>query len=165
MKKKMRLILIFSACLFLFSCATTTDPSKGGLFSYNPEAYKKRQAEMKNKLEQTEMENKTIQRETEQNEATKLQKKEQRDLLTLKVAEIDNRVIQLDNLINQKRKLSQKQEQVLWRLNIRLESLKKDLANSKGNDSEDIEAQERQVVKLNQRIDELLQEAEELSKM
>lgn len=36
--------------LLLSGCATTTDPRKGGLFSYNPDAYEKRLSDRKGQL-------------------------------------------------------------------------------------------------------------------
>jgi hypothetical protein len=40
------------AVLLLSGCAgTTTDPRKGGLFSYNPDAYEQRLAEREKRLE------------------------------------------------------------------------------------------------------------------
>jgi len=40
--------------ILLSGCATTTDPRKGGLFSYNPDAYEKRLDDRRNKLHSVE---------------------------------------------------------------------------------------------------------------
>ncbi len=47
-KKNFLLIFLFSS--FLVACSGTTDPSKGGLFSYNPTAYEKRLEQRENYL-------------------------------------------------------------------------------------------------------------------
>jgi len=38
-----KVLLSLCAVLLLTGCATTDDPSKGGLFSYSPKAYQQRQ--------------------------------------------------------------------------------------------------------------------------
>ncbi len=42
MHHKKKVLLLSMVSLFLVACSGTTDPSKGGLFSYNPSAYEKR---------------------------------------------------------------------------------------------------------------------------
>ncbi len=47
--------------VFLGGCATTTDPSKGGLFSYNPAAYERRLDERENYLADAEAQHRSEQ--------------------------------------------------------------------------------------------------------
>jgi len=46
-----KILLSLCAVLLLTGCQTTTDPSKGGLFSYSPRAYEQRAAEKQERLD------------------------------------------------------------------------------------------------------------------
>ncbi len=66
---KKRVISVFLGTLLLMGCtATTTDPSKGGLFSYSPEAYEARIKEREARLAAIEAQQA---KEREENEALK----------------------------------------------------------------------------------------------
>ena len=51
-----KILLSLCAIMLLAGCQTTTDPSKGGLFSYSPTAYEQRAAERQERLNELQRE-------------------------------------------------------------------------------------------------------------
>lgn len=82
-------IIIALSVVFLCSCATTDDPSKGGLFSYNPDAYEKRQQERRTKLKQLREEEDAGKARQTELQASVQQKKQTRDSWAAKLRAVN----------------------------------------------------------------------------
>lgn len=149
----------------LTGCETTDDPRKGGLFSYNPEAYEKRLQDRQTKLGQLEEEKKQEQAKTEQLEQQTAAKRAERDALAKKVAAMDQDIAGLEKKVAATKTATKKAAQEKWRIETKLRAVKRELAKVQGDSSMDQTAKEEELKRLQKRIDQLLQEAEELSTM
>jgi len=158
------LILSCLCLLMLMACQTTTDPCKGGLFSYNPEAYEKRIEERTNTLRDLEEQKKTEKQKSEELQSVLYTKNAEKDDLTANIAALEKNIAQLKHIIEQTRLDTQKYEKEIERIHLESQSLEEELAQMQL-ESGNIEEKNKEIDRLQKRIDELLHEAEALSHM
>ncbi|MDD9300904.1 MAG: hypothetical protein HUK40_00610 [Desulfobacter sp.] len=142
--------------------STETDPRKGGLFSYNPKAYEKRIDDRKSTLETTEADTAQAKQEGQALELTQQEKQAQHEAMKTKLAVLYNESGKLQKELEQTKAANAQQEKELKRLleevgNFRNHTIKTN--NSKTSDA----AKQAKIAQLQQRMDELLKEAEALS--
>ena len=158
--------LVIACCVALMcSCATTEDPREGGLFGYNPEAYEKRKAEREAKLKELEAEKAAAKQTTDDLENEKARKTQQNVELEEKSKRLDQEIGKLDDLIANMRVRTEDQRKRLWGINVKLDAVKKELAEVKAASTMSSELKEKEIERLQQKLDQLLAEAEELSKL
>jgi len=165
--QKICIILMAGSVLILSGCATsqtTTDPRKGGLFSYNPEAYKERIDERKARQSELEMQKAEEEQKSKDLEEQVALKRSERDALAKKIAALDSDIDKIEKQIANARTDTDAQKHAQWKINTKLKVLKKKLAAAKSS-KVDTKAKEREVERLKKEIDRLLEEAEALSKL
>ncbi len=160
-----RVLILAILSVLAAGCATTDNPREGGLFSYNPEAYERRLEEREAELSQAE-EN----QDDETGRADRLErelagKQGDRDALKRQIAGLDRDILDIETLIKSTVARTREQEQQLWRVNVRLGAVKRDLKRAKSAADKSVDAMKKEVVRLNRKLDELMEEAEQLSKM
>ena len=166
--KKICAILMVGSFLFLLSCATTqttTDPRKGGLFSYNRKAYEKRLDDRRAKKGDLESKQTIEQQKKEQLEGQVALKQSERNALRKKIASLDSDISKIEKQIASAKIQNDKQKHAQWKINMKLKALKKKLAAAKSSASPDTKAKKKEIERLEKELDRLLEEAEELSKL
>ena len=151
--------------LLTAGCQTTDDPRQGGLFGYNPEAYERRLAEKQAKLDQAEQEAAAEQERSRTLEAEAASKMEERDLLAEDLASLEADLERAETELASFKGRTEAAEKKRWQLSVRLKSTKSRLARLKSSQGSDQETMKAEIKRLQERIDRLLEEAEELSKM
>jgi chromosome segregation ATPase len=157
-------LLTVSFCL-LINCKTTDDPRRGGLFSYNPKAYENRLDERQKRLDELKAQQAREKQVSEQLEKKVAQKQTEKDGLNQKLSALEKDMTGLKKQIQNKNAQNQQQEQALLQIQAKMEILEKELADIQSTPPEDIESQKKEIERLEQTIDELLKEAEALSRM
>ena len=149
----------------IWGCQTTDDPKKGGLFSYNPKAYERRLEDRKSELETLERDTARQKQAAEELEATRAQKTAERDSLRREIKLLDDDIISLEKKIEGIQAKTKSQESEKWRMNVKVKALKAELENLRSTPQDDVEAKEKEIEALKQKIDLLLEEAEALTRM
>lgn len=167
MRKLCSIRLTVFACCFclLYACATTENPREGGLFGYNPQAYEKRKAEREAKLNALEEEKTTAKQKTVELESEKDLKTKEHSELEQQTKSLDKDIDRLEDLIASLKVNTEKERKRLWGINVKLDAVKKELAQVKSDPAIPTELKEKEVERLKKKIDDLLAEAEELSKL
>ena len=156
----MLLLLSLGACV----SSTETDPRKGGLFGYNPQAYEKRIEERESKLATTEADTQEAKQESQKLEAIKQGKQTQHEALKTKLAALYSESGKLENQLKKAKAADVGQEQLLKRLQDEVGALRANTIKINNSDASDA-AKQAQIELLQKRMDELLKEAEALSSL
>lgn len=160
------IIRIAGALVILLSlggCVSTeTDPRKGGLFSYNPQAYEKRIEQRKTSLSETEADTEQARQEGRQLEESKQEKQARQEALKDKLTVLYAQSGQLQKQLDQAKASNAGQEKELERLKTEVASLRSNTIKTNNSSASD-SAKQAQIARLQKRMDELLKEAEALS--
>jgi multidrug resistance efflux pump len=153
---------------FLISgCTTTTDPRKGGLFSYNPKAYEVRLDKRKSELHTIEK-NTNIQKIESQNLESKLSqnKKRFRDL-TEDINHLNVNLTFLQKRVEKSKVSTKRADSKREAILIKLKEVKQKVANLKSGKfkNQNITQKEKRLSKLQNEFDSLMEEAELLSQL
>jgi len=157
-------LLIASLCI-LINCETTDNPRSGGLFSYNPKAYEKRLDERQKRLDELENQQAMEKQASEQLEKEIVQKKSEKDVLNKKISALEKDMTWLKKRIQNANTETKQEEKELSEIRVKMKTIEKELLEIKSTTSEDIQSQKKEIQRLERTIDELLKEAEALSKM
>ncbi len=158
-------LLALSLLILLVSCQTTDDPRKGGLFSYNPEAYEKRLQQRRDELTRQQAIQAQAQQRRGELEATVARKEQRNRELRASLDGIDKQVAGLERTLAHTKALTAKQKAQQYRIASKLAELKDRLKMLQGLPDQDLSAKQHVVDELKKRINQLLRQAEELSKM
>ncbi|MFH2059412.1 MAG: hypothetical protein ABIJ59_10995 [Pseudomonadota bacterium] len=166
----MKSIIPIAGCLLILlnlgACvsSTETDPRKGGLFGYNPEAYEKRLEDRKATLSATEADTQNAKLESQQLEASKQEKLSQHEALKTELAALYAQSGKLESRLEKVKTTNVAQEQALKRLQDEVTALRGNTIKTNNSNASDTVKQAR-IEQLQKRMDELLKEAEELSSL
>ena len=161
----MKVLLIACALLLTACTATTTDPSKGGLFSYNPEAYKQRRQEREGRLQELQQE----QAEEEQRQAELTQsaaaKRDERGALQQKLRAVSAESAKLEKKLQAYNAQNDAQRAALADLKARQARIKADIEASRTNRTAGDDSAERQkeAERLRREVERLQRDTEALS--
>ena len=166
----MKSIILAGGCLLmLFSLgacvsSTETDPRKGGLFGYNPDAYEKRIEERKATLASTEADNEQARQQSQTLEASKKQSQARHEALKTQLAALYSESGRLESQLKIAKTANVAQEQELKRLQDEVAALRANTIKTNNSNASDA-AKQAEIGRLQKRMDELLKEAEELSSL
>ena len=144
--------------------STETDPRKGGLFGYNPEAYEKRIDDRKSTLSNTEADTQTHKQQTRQLEASKQKKLTQHEALKAKLAALYSESRKLESQLKMTKAANTAQAKELNRLKNEVAALRSSTIKTNNSNASDA-AKQAKIKQLQQRMDELLEEADALSSL
>ncbi len=151
--------------LFLITCisgcAATTDPSKGGLFNYNPNAYEKRLAEGREKLFTGEEKNKQENFRVLQLRKDVVHNTTEQDRLGYKINHLNDKIIRIEEQIKRAKATNTGKGKELLRIKTKIVLLQRDLNKIKESAfPEELNAKTKEYETLIQKIEILTQEAE-----
>ncbi|MDL2267275.1 hypothetical protein LJC46_04720 [Desulfovibrio sp. OttesenSCG-928-G15] len=155
MKKLSTVITALATLMLVTACQTTTDPREGGLFSYSPKAYEKRQEERKSRLGQLKDEQQEHQAENESLSKSVADQK-------AKHAALNKKISGLNKEINSYKAANKAQQNKLNQLRSRQASLQK-RANAVSGSSMSTAQKEAEAAKLQKDVDRLTNEFNSLS--
>lgn len=164
----MKFFISIAGCLLLLlsleACvsSTETDPRKGGLFGYNPKAYDKRIEERKATLATTEADTQSAKLETQQLETNKQEKLAQQEALKSKLTALYSESGKLQKQLEQVKAANVGQEKELKRLQDEVAALRSNTIKTNNSNTSDA-AKQAEIKRLQQHMDELLEEAAALS--
>jgi chromosome segregation ATPase len=158
-------ILLAASIAICFGCIGTDDPRRGGLFSYNPRAYKKRQAQRRERLAELEKEEEATRQRSGELEEEAAQKRGEKDALAEKLADLDQDIAYLEEVVSDTQAKTKKQQEKLLQLKAQVKTVKRKLTKIKSESSIDSEARKKEIERLKKKIDDLFEEAEALSRM
>ncbi len=166
MRSIISIVVILFMLTSLGACvsSTETDPRKGGLFGYNPKAYEKRIEERKTKLSATEADTQKHKQQTQQLETSQQEKLTQQEALKNKLAALYSESGRLENQLKTTKTANAAQEKELNRLQNELTTLRSNTIKINNSNVSDADKQAK-IKQLQQRMDELLEEAEALSSL
>ena len=159
------LVLVLPAMLLPAGCATTDDPRKGGLFSYNPEAYEQRLAERQEVLAQEENRQTSQKQQTATLETSVQTKQSEKNYYEAELTTMDKDLDQLYARLVALRKLTKQQKADKASIQAQADAVAKRLAKLKSKAGGQEEQKRAEIERLRKKLDLLLQEAEALSKM
>ena len=152
------IIMLLSAFMLSLVCqTTTTDPRKGGLFSYNPEAYEKRLDDRRRIKTDLERQNVEIQQESRKRESDYSTKQAEQDIIAKQVASLDEELDNVKKSIADITVRTDLQKHAKWKINLKLKNLQNKLGDN--------ERKEHDLKELKKELDNLLEEAEALSNL
>jgi chromosome segregation ATPase len=163
--KRICLICVAINLFALTACQTTTDPSKGGLFSYDPEAYEKRIENRENRLKEIEDQQEIEKQKSEQLQHDLTEKKVEKNEFHARIAVLEDNLVQLKSEIKNVDIETEKREKEILHIELESKALEEELNKIKMSSTEGIESKKKEIERLELRIDELLKEAEVLSHM
>ena len=162
-------MMSFLGCLVLLAGLTgcvassgETDPRKGGLFGYNPDAYEQRLEERRQRLDQTEASTEQARQEGRQLEAQRSQKQAEHDALKDQLIALYAETGNLERELAQVKVVNSAQQTELARLKQEAGRLK-DRTLELNNSNVPASEKQAEIDRLRRRMDELLKEAEDLS--
>ncbi len=157
-------LLVITGLLLAVGCANqTTDPRKGGLFSYNPEAYEQRLADRKAEKERLEADTKRLQEEQTTLQAQTEGARAERDALLQKVADLDKDLNRVERRIARVRAKTKAQKHQLWKAQIKLKDTKRRIKGLKN--CQATAKDKAEYDRLRKRLDQLMEEAAALSEI
>ena len=163
--KRSGLIFVTMSLFVLTACQTTNDPRKGGLFSYDPEAYEKRIEDREDRLQELEDQQEIEKQKSEQLQLESTEKHAEKDELSEKIEVLEDNLARLKSGIKNVGTQTEKYEKEFFRIEIDSKALEEELKEIKSTSAESIELKKEEIERLEYRIDELLKEAEALSHM
>jgi chromosome segregation ATPase len=159
-----KIILSLCAILLLAGCATTTDPSKGGLFSYSPEAYKQRKLEREGRLKELQTEQIAEERRQAALKQTAEQKQAEKANLQQKIQKVNTDSANIKTKLTAYKAQNAAQEAALEDLRGRQTRLQADIQASRaGGGSE--ESRQIEAERLRREVARLARDAEMLSSL
>ncbi len=159
-KTYFRIMVVLFLIAFL-GCATTDDPRKGGLFSYNPDAYKKRLEERQSYLETLKKENFKEQRKSDEISSELEETQLNKDSLKRNILATDQNIQKIESQIRSgnsryEKNITQKNEILR-----KVEEMKAEIIRIKNTDYRVDEKQKQEELdKLNLQLEVLSKEAE-----
>lgn len=153
--RKIYMILVFFGFLLTSGCQTTTDPRSGGLFSYSPNAYKKRIEERETIKREQERQQVELTQRSKQLEEENVNKQSQQGDLSKKVYSLYEDIAVIEEKIAKAKPQTEEQQHAKWKIDVKLKVLKKQIAVTM--------ARKKESKELRNEIDRLLKEAEALS--
>ena len=153
--------------LLISGCATTTDPRKGGLFSYNPKAYEARLDQRKSELSSIEKDTNIQKIESKILESKLSQNKNRFQELTEDINHLNVNLTFLQKKLEKSKVNTKKQESKKATILNKLKKVKQEVANLKNTPykTKNIKEKEEKLAKLQNEFDSLMQEAELLSQL
>ncbi len=154
-------IFLISLVTCISGCATTTDPRKGGLFSYNPDVYEERLEERRDKLLTVEEINKQ-----EKNRLLQLRKNAaletaEQDWLEHKIDYFNDKIVRLEEQIKRANATNTNNKEKSLQIKNKLFLLKRELNKLMVSASpEELNAKKKEYETLIQKLEILTQEAE-----
>lgn len=165
MNRIVSVLIMASVCLACMQCATTTDPREGGLFSYNPKAYEQRLQERQTRLKELEAQKEEEQRKQQELQGKLSSQKALHDEVSEKVGTLEKSITHLDEVLSKSRAHSHEDEKNLVQTHIKLKALKEEVARIRAGSTPGVEAQKKEIKRLSDIVEQILKEAEALSKM
>lgn len=164
MKQIMGLIRYTFLFFALFGCtaSTETDPRKGGLFSYNPNAYERRLEERRDELAKTEEDTAKARKKTEHLKSDKQARQAELESVSQQLSTLYADSEKLQRTLNQAKAVNATQEKELSRLTIEVAGLRSQTIQVNNSPKSDAAKLEKIAV-LQKRLNELLADAEALS--
>ena len=161
---KRSILLVLCATFMLSGCiATTTDPSKGGLFSYSPEAYEQRKAERQDRL--AELQREQIAEERRQQALNKKlgSQRQERAAMQKKISNATKESGVLRKQLDSYSAQNEQQQAALADLKKRQERLSSDIAAANSGKGMSDEAKAVEAERLRREIERLANDAAALS--
>ncbi len=161
MLPKKRIMTVLASALLLVGCsATTTDPSKGGLFSYSPEAYEARIKEREARLAAIE-----AQQAKEREESEALKKAVGERVVTVaaqqgQLREMQTNIESLKTRLAQSKTADTTQAAKITELETRATDIEKQMRNNTA--TQNVEERKAYLEKLNQEYAELQKDMDAL---
>ncbi len=152
--------LCIIAPLLLGGCATTSDPSKGGLFSYNPEAYEARRQEREARLAAIEEAQRAEAAQSSALEASKEQKSTQLERQQAQLRSLKAQVATMKKRLQQASPKNSEQQTALNTLQQRATKLQSDMQRADA--TQDVAARKAYLEKLQKEYHMLQQEIDVL---
>ena len=152
--------------LLAAGCATTDDPRQGGLFGYNPSAYERRIAEREARLRVLQDEQAKQLEQAKLLEESAAQKRDEKDEAARKLADLDADLAKLERSVRNSKVRTKAQERQIAKLQSQLQTVKEQRGEMQySSDTSNQAEKQKQIEDLQGQIDQLLKEAEALSKM
>ncbi len=156
-KKYLSLIML---SLLLGACAGSTDPSQGGLFSYNPDAYEQRKVERENRLAAIEAQQQQEKEQTESLTDEKSSKEAKVAAQKKQLASLNSSVNELKKRLDAAKAKDSEQAQQLAILKGRMGSVESNMQQA--NREQDDAAREAYLEKLRKEYNELQKDMDAL---
>ena len=157
-----KILLSLCAILLLAGCQTTSDPSKGGLLSYSPEAYKQRQVERQERLKELQREQIAEEQRQAALTQTAAQKQRERGAMQQKLQRANTESANLSKRLNAFKAQNDAQEKALADLKARQARLHADIqAGRAGGGS--VEDRQVEAERLRREVERLARDMEALS--
>ncbi len=150
-------------CFTLGCQQTTTDPRKGGLFGYNPDAYEKRLQERRSTKDELERQQTAEEQKTRQLQGEIALKESEKEALQKQIADLDDEIARIEIKMATAKLDTEEQKRAQWKISTKLQSLKGQLTTAKSPSNPATTAKKKEVERLKKEIDRLLEEAEALS--
>ncbi|KAA3599761.1 MAG: hypothetical protein D8M57_03535 [Candidatus Scalindua sp. AMX11] len=141
--------------MFSVGCQTTTDPRRGGLFSYNPRAYEKRLDDRRSQKIALKRENTVMQQNSENLKEQFTNKQAEEDERARQIAVLDKEIDMIEGEIANSTLRTDLQKHAKWKIDLELKGMKKKLT--------DTGLKERELRELKDELARLMEEAEMLS--
>ena len=159
----MKTVFLSLCALLLMSCtATTTDPSKGGLFSYNPEAYEQRKQERQERLQELQREQAAEERHKVTLTQSATEKQDERSALRRKLRAVSAESDKLEEKLQAFDAQNAAQRAALADLKARQARIKADIEASEAAPDNSAERQ-REAERLRREVERLQKDTEALS--
>ena len=153
-------IALCTATLFIGCANQTTDPRKGGLFSYNPGAYEERLDERRDALAEAEKEKLTSQQETSKLEAEKSAQTQEKAVVEAQLQQLNSSVASLEKDVQAKQAKTAAQKKEQQRILSEINSVKS--SSRLADEMEDPEEKRLELERLKKRRDQLEKESANL---
>ncbi len=152
-------------CLFFFlsGCQTTTDPSKGGLFNYSPEAYEKRKVERRERLKMLNKEKIAEERRQQALNKQASGKQSERSTMQQKLQQTSAESAKLKKQLDAYKAQNDAQQAALTNLKKRQVQLQQELRSANAGKGMDEEAKQVEAERLKREIERLASDTAALS--
>lgn len=158
-----KILLSLCTLLLLTGCQTTTDPSKGGLFSYSPEAYKQRKLEREERLKKLQREQIAEERRQAALKQTASQRQGERTTIQQKLQRANTESAKLKKSLDGFKAQNAAQQAALADLKGRQMRLQADIQASRSGKGGSEENRQIEAERLRREVERLAKDTEALS--